>query len=76
VAVDSHRIRSAKHHLGRGRSFVGFVGQVTFAITQARKLDQAIVWQLNALADYAEFCGTGRKTTQGMGQTRRLRRGR
>jgi CRISPR/Cas system endoribonuclease Cas6 (RAMP superfamily) len=26
------------------------------------------------LADYAFFCGTGHKTTQGMGQTRRLER--
>jgi CRISPR-associated endoribonuclease Cas6 len=74
VAVDSHRIQTRKHDLGRGRTFVGFVGEVTFAITQARKLNQAFVWQLNALADYAEFCGTGRKTTQGMGQTRRIRR--
>ncbi len=71
VAIDSHQIRTKKHHLGRGRSFVGFVGDVTFAITRARKLNQALVWQLNALADYAEFCGTGRKTTYGMGQTRR-----
>ena len=27
---------------------------------------------LNALADFALFCGTGQKTTQGLGQTRRL----
>jgi CRISPR-associated endoribonuclease Cas6 len=74
VAVDSHRIQTQKHDLGRGRTFVGFMGEVTFAVTQARKLNQAFVWQLNALADYAEFCGTGRKTTQGMGQTRRVRR--
>ena len=53
---------------------VGFLGQVTFIITKARRLNQAQVWQLNALADYAEFCGTGRKTTHGMGQTRRVRR--
>lgn len=29
---------------------------------------------LNQLADYALFCGTGQKTTQGLGQTRRLPR--
>jgi CRISPR-associated endoribonuclease Cas6 len=74
VAIDSHRLHTEKHDLGRGRPFVGFVGEVTFAITKARKLNQALVWQLNALSDYAEFCGTGRKTTQGMGQTRRVRR--
>ncbi|MFN8499546.1 MAG: CRISPR system precrRNA processing endoribonuclease RAMP protein Cas6 [Anaerolineae bacterium] len=28
--------------------------------------------QLNALADFALFCGTGQKTTQGLGQTRRI----
>ncbi len=74
VAIDAHRLRTEKHNLGRGRPFVGFVGEVTFVITKARWLNQALVWQLNALADYAEFCGTGRKTTHGMGQTRRIRR--
>ncbi len=73
VAIDAHRLHTEKHSLGRGRPFVGFVGDVTFVITKARKLNQALVWQLNALADYAEFCGTGRKTTHGMGQTRRIR---
>jgi len=64
-------LRTERHDLGRS-SPVGFVGQVTYAITHARLLNQADVWRLNALAQYAEFCGTGRKTTQGMGQTRRL----
>jgi CRISPR-associated endoribonuclease Cas6 len=73
VAAIDH-LRTARHDLGRS-SPVGFVGRVTFVITRARRLNQADVWRLNALADYAEFCGTGRKTTQGMGQTRRLDRG-
>ncbi len=46
----------------------GFVGQVRYV---ARKHDPARLRQLNALADFAFFCGTGQKTTQGMGQTRR-----
>jgi len=75
VAISSHRLWTEQHDLGRGR-LVGFVGEVTFAITKARQLNQALVWQLNALADYAEFCGTGRKTAHGMGQTRRIRHGR
>jgi len=73
VAISGHRLWTEKHDLGRSQ-VVGFVGQVTYVITQARRLNQALVWQLNALADYAEFCGTGRKTTHGMGQTRRMRR--
>ena len=75
VAISGHRLRTEWHDLGRSQ-VVGFLGKVTFVITKARRLNQALVWQLNALADYAEFCGTGRKTTHGMGQTRRLRRGR
>ena len=74
VAISAHRLRTQRHDLGRGQ-IVGFLGEVTFAIVKARKLNQALVWQLNALADYAEFCGTGRKTTHGMGQTRRVRHG-
>jgi CRISPR-associated endoribonuclease Cas6 len=77
VAIAAIRdLRTERHDLGRGRSCVGFVGEVTFVITKARRLNQALVWQLNALADYAEFCGTGRKTTYGMGQTRRIHRDR
>jgi CRISPR-associated endoribonuclease Cas6 len=71
AAIDG--LHTRRHDLGRS-SPVGFVGRVIFVITEARKLNQADVWRLNALADYAEFCGTGRKTTQGMGQTRRLDR--
>jgi CRISPR-associated endoribonuclease Cas6 len=50
--------------------FNGFVG-----VCQYRVLghDPAHVKTLNTLADFALFAGTGQKTTQGMGQTRRLR---
>ena len=71
VAISAHRMRTERHDLGRSQ-VVGFLGKVTFVITKARRLNQALVWQLSALADYAEFCGTGRKTTHGMGQTRRI----
>ena len=64
------QLHTQRHDLGRS-SPVGFVGAVTFAITRARRLSRVDVRRLNALVDYAEFCGTGRKTTQGMGQTRR-----
>lgn len=72
VAISAHRLHTQRHDLGYSQ-IVGFVGELTFDILDARRLNQAIVWQLNALADYAEFCGTGRKTTHGMGQTRRIR---
>jgi CRISPR-associated endoribonuclease Cas6 len=71
VGISSHRVRTEWHDLGYSQ-IVGFVGDVTYTIVDAKRLDQELVWQLNVLADYAEFCGTGRKTTQGMGQTRRV----
>jgi CRISPR-associated endoribonuclease Cas6 len=70
VAID--HLHTQQHDLGYSRP-VGFVGRVTLVITHADRYYQADAWQLNALADYAEFCGTGRKTPYGMGQTRRLR---
>ncbi|TEU18854.1 MAG: CRISPR system precrRNA processing endoribonuclease RAMP protein Cas6 [Anaerolineales bacterium] len=51
---------------------IGFVGAVTYRIIKSRRLGNELIRRLNVLADYAPFCGTGHKTTQGMGQTRRL----
>jgi len=45
----------------------GFVGEVTFVISQKAPPD--LVTQMHLLADFAFFCGTGKKTTVGMGQT-------
>ena len=53
---------------------VGFVGRVRFHIKQSEWIGKEVVRQLNALADFANYAGTGHKTTQGMGQTRRLER--
>lgn len=45
----------------------GFTGDVTFQIDQNAPAD--LVRQMNLLADFAFFCGTGRKTSIGLGQT-------
>ncbi|PIE35701.1 CRISPR-associated endoribonuclease Cas6 [candidate division KSB3 bacterium] len=46
---------------------IGFTGRITYMIDKQAPPD--LVYQMNLLADYAFFCGTGRKTTVGMGQT-------
>ena len=58
---------------------LGFVGRVGFELKPSPKAEPLPVkeFQCNAqifnmLAHFAFFCGTGRKTTQGMGQTTRL----
>ncbi|MBA7610624.1 hypothetical protein ES703_17836 [subsurface metagenome] len=50
---------------------VGFTGKCRFLLD--RNTPEEIVVALNALADFAFYCGTGAKTTMGMGQTRRVR---
>ncbi|MBI5305477.1 MAG: CRISPR-associated endoribonuclease Cas6 [Chloroflexi bacterium] len=50
---------------------IGFVGTVQYSVMRHQP-DREGIAPLNALASYAEFCGTGHKTTQGMGQTKRL----
>jgi CRISPR-associated endoribonuclease Cas6 len=49
---------------------IGFTGDVLFEIHS--KAPPELIFQLNLLADFAFFCGTGKKTTSGMGQTVRV----
>ncbi|MGF2038514.1 MAG: CRISPR-associated endoribonuclease Cas6 [Nostoc sp. CmiVER01] len=50
--------------------FIGIIGEVTYKILGEIKPIQ--IKQLNALANFALYAGVGRKTTMGMGMTRRL----
>ena len=45
---------------------LGFTGRVTYEID--RKASPDLIFQMNLLAEYAFFCGTGRKTTMGWGR--------
>jgi CRISPR-associated endoribonuclease Cas6 len=49
----------------------GFTGRVMYDI--ARKAPSDLIFQLNLLADYAFFCGTGKRMAVGMGQTIRVK---
>ena len=51
-------------------NFVGIVGEVSYRILGDVK--PSAIKQINALADYALYCGVGRKTPMGMGMTRRI----
>ena len=52
-----------------GKQFMGCVGTIHFQILG--KVDPGLIKQINALADFALYAGVGRKTTMGMGVTRR-----
>jgi CRISPR-associated endoribonuclease Cas6 len=49
---------------------IGCVGAITFQILG--ETDPLIIKQINALADFAQYAGVGRKTPMGMGMVRRL----
>ncbi|RKU25648.1 CRISPR-associated endoribonuclease Cas6 [Candidatus Poribacteria bacterium] len=51
---------------------IGWVGTCTFDFQQESVLDEQLLRAANCLADFAFYCGTGYKTTMGMGQTRRI----
>lgn len=51
---------------------IGCVGRVQYQAARRAPGDAPMVRALNRLADYAYYCGTGHKTTEGMGQTRRV----
>lgn len=69
VAVEAHELRTRMLWFGEFQLH-GFTGWCRYT---AIDKDALRLKQLNALADFAFFCGTGQKTTQGMGQTRRIK---
>ena len=55
-----------------GRSFAGFVGEVTFGLLKAETIAPDIRKALAALAIFAQYSGTGVDTMRGMGETQLL----
>lgn len=69
VILGRYNLKSHILHFGSYQE-TGFEGTCTFLIEES--VPAETVRALNALADFAFYCGTGAKTTMGMGQTRRL----
>ena len=51
----------------------GFTGKCRYELE--KDTPEKVAIELNTLADFASFCGTGAKTTMGMGQTKKSRNG-
>jgi len=65
-ALDFGPKKAGEPSSGR-RMELGFVGRCAFTIFHREPAMRRVI---QLLADFAQFCGTGYKTTQGMGQTR------
>ncbi len=70
LAVSHYRLRTQVVRFGAA-TFIGFAGQCSF---RALHGDPYWLRLLHTLAAYAFYCGTGHKTTMGLGQTRRSAR--
>ena len=70
VIVARYKLKTHILHFS-GYQETGFEGECAFELPA--DLSENCVRTLNALADFAFYCGTGAKTTMGMGQTRRIR---
>ncbi len=66
VVVSSYRLKTVPVRFGK-RLTVGCVGSYKLNALNLEPADRAA---LDALAHYAFFCGSGHRTTQGMGMTR------
>ncbi len=72
MRISRFKLRTQRVRFNDFPDFIGFLGEVVLKINKAKAADPAMVKQINALADFAFYCGTGAKTAMGMGQTVRV----
>lgn len=70
VIISRHELRSIKVAAGKKGSVTGFTGAVEFSLAGKAQADADYGQLLLALSQFAPYCGTGHKTTFGLGQTR------
>jgi CRISPR-associated endoribonuclease Cas6 len=69
IVIQRHQLQSVKVAAGKQGSVTGFTGAITYALTR-KAADQPDFQSLfYALTQLAPYCGTGHKTTFGLGET-------
>ena len=71
VRVSRTDTRTQALNFGR-HTEIGWVGTCTFRFDKESLIHENLLRAANCLADFAFYCGTGYKTTMGMGQTKRI----
>ncbi len=66
LRTESRKLNFGKH------TELGWIGTCACVFYPEDSLDAALLRTANCLANFAFYCGTGYKTTMGMGQTRRV----
>lgn len=70
VVITRHQLTSAKVLAGKKGAVTGFTGSIEFSLTKAAANNLDFQRLFYALGKLAPYCGTGHKTTFGLGQTR------
>ncbi|MEH1976236.1 MAG: CRISPR-associated endoribonuclease Cas6 [Nostoc sp.] len=70
VIIHQHRLESMKVAAGKRGSVTGFTGVMSCGLSKAALANSEFTPLFYALARLAPYCGTGHKTTFGLGQTR------
>jgi len=70
VIIHQHRLESVKVAAGKRGSVTGFTGAISCGLSKAALANTEFTQLFYALVRLAPYCGTGHKTTFGLGQTR------
>lgn len=70
VIIHRHQLTSVKVIGGKKGIVTGFTGAIEFGLTYGASAQPEFVHLFQALGQLAPYCGTGHKTTFGLGQTR------
>ncbi|MBD2496684.1 CRISPR-associated endoribonuclease Cas6 [Nostoc sp. FACHB-280] len=69
VIIHQHHLESMKVAAGKQGSVTGFTGAISLGLSRAALANTEFTQLFYALLRLAPYCGTGHKTTFGMGQT-------
>ncbi|BBD63231.1 hypothetical protein NIES2109_60810 (plasmid) [Nostoc sp. HK-01] len=70
VIIHQHRLESTKVAAGKQGSVTGFTGAISLGLGRAALANTEFTQLFYTLLKFAPYCGTGHKTTFGLGQTR------
>ncbi len=70
VLINRHQLTSVKVLSGKRGAVTGFTGAIEFSLTKEASKQPEFEQLFYALGKLAPYCGTGHKTTFGLGQTR------
>jgi CRISPR-associated endoribonuclease Cas6 len=70
VRIDRHWLESLTVPGGKRGNFTGFMGSITFSLSPQGQKNTTYTQLFQSLGQFAPYCGTGHKTTFGLGQTR------